>query len=97
MISSQSIANNRELDLELGNHFEETVQTSQNNESAVMICSEINAEVKNLRLEVASLKATIDNIKKTNDDFTPSQKSSRKLPKGLPVSICMHLWPCFNY
>ena len=51
-----------------------------------MVCNEINAEVKNLRMEVASLKATIDNIKKTNDDYhRPSQKLSQKLPKGLPV------------
>lgn len=66
----------------------EEIANRQDNVSAVMICDEINAEVKNLRMEVASLKTTIDGLKNqsTNDTTNCGVSRSRKLPKGLPVS-----------
>ena len=62
---------------------EVVIADSQNSQAALFVCNEINAEVKNLRQEVAVLKSTINDLQKKDKETT----SSTKLPKGLCVSI----------
>ena len=67
------------------NH-EVVIADSQNSQAALFVCNEINAEVKNLRQEVAVLKSTINDLQK-KDKETRTNTSSTKLPNGLCVSI----------
>ena len=64
----------------------DVIANDQDHMNTVMVCDEINKEVKNLRIEFATLKRTIDNISKGN---LPCHNSaipkSLKLPKGLSV------------
>lgn len=51
--------------VEEGNNLidnEVVVSESQNSQAALFVCNEINSELKNLRLEVAALKSTINDL-----------------------------------
>ena len=64
----------------------DVIANNQDHMSTVMVCDKINKEVKNLRMEVATLKRTIDNFSKENlPCHTSAIPKSRKLPKGLSV------------
>lgn len=64
----------------------DVVVSNQEHMNTVMVCDEINKEVKNLRMEVATLKRTIDNFSNGNLPYhTLAIPKSRELPKGLSV------------
>ena len=46
----------------------------------------MKSEVKNLRLEIASLKASVEEMKTSSCQDARVKATSKKLPKGLPVS-----------
>lgn len=62
------------------------VSNEQESQAAFFVCQEINSEVKNLRMEVASLRQSIDHLKANSVQDANSKPTSKKLPKGLSVS-----------
>ena len=66
---------------------EAVVAESQNSQAALFVCNEINSEVKNLRLEVAALKSTINDLQ--NDrNIKDRDKNEQQAAQGI---ICKYL------
>ena len=61
------------------------VSNEQESQASLFVCQEINSEVKNLRMEVASLRQSIDQLKANNGQDANNKPTSKKLPKGLSV------------
>ena len=68
----------------LGNQ-EVVITNGQQNQAALFVCQEMNSG-KNLRLEIALLKASIEEIKTSSCQDARGKASSKKLPKVLSVS-----------
>ena len=65
-------------------------ESHQEYNSAMLVCDEINKEVKNLRMEVASLKTTLEEVRLGNKGANREPiKASGKLPEGLSVRQSM--------
>ena len=65
-------------------------ESHQEYNSTMLVCYEINKEVKNLRMEVASLKTTLEEVKLGNKGANRAPiKASGKLPEGLLVRQSM--------
>ena len=62
------------------------ITNEQKNQAALFVCQEMNSEVKNLHLEIASWKASIKEMKTSSCQDARVKASSKKLPKGLFVS-----------
>ena len=62
------------------------VTNEQESQAAFFVCQDINSEVKNLHMEVASLRQSIDHLKAKNAQDPSNKPTSKKLPKGLSVS-----------
>ena len=64
----------------------EVVANQQEYQATMLACDEINKEMKNLRMEVASLKTTIEELRSENKEINQvAAKTSGKLPEGLSV------------
>lgn len=67
----------------------EVIANQQDHMATVMVCDEINKEVKNLRMEVATLKKSIEDLRTKKVVECHNERAvhiSRKLPTGLSVS-----------
>ena len=60
------------------------VSNEQESQASLFVCQEINSEVKNLRMEVASSRQSTDQLK-ANNGQDANKPTSKKLPKGLSV------------
>lgn len=58
------------------------VTNKQQNQAALFVYKEMSSEVKNLCLEIASLKESIE----LRSEYDIRKPMSKKSPKGLPVS-----------
>lgn len=79
----------REYNINPSAHVSEqeiVLSNEQGSQSLYFVCQEMNLEVKNLRMEVASLRQSIDHIKANNGQDASNKATSKKLPKGLSVS-----------
>ena len=65
---------------------EVVVSNEQGSQAMLLLCQQMNSEVKNLRMEVASLKQSMDHIKTKNGQDVSKKQASKKLHKDLSVS-----------
>ena len=73
----------------------EVLANQQEYQSTMLVCDEINKEVKNLRMEVATLKTTIEDVRSENREISQAPaKTSGKLPEGLSVRKYKVRWWC---
>ena len=78
------------------NDIVQEVEILENHISTMLVCDEINKEVKNLRMEVASLKTTMEELRSEHKEISRAPtKPSGKLPEGLSVrKYAAKLWCC---
>ena len=74
----------------------EILENQQEYNSTMLVCDEINKEVKNLCMEVASLKTTMEELRSELKEVSwAPTKPSGKLPEGLSVrKYAAKLWCC---
>ena len=61
------------------------MSNEQESQAAFLVCQEINSEVKNLRMEVVSLRQSINHLKAKKAQDPSNKPTSKKLSKCISV------------